>query len=109
MITNNDYALSYNVKEKVLCILKSIYNFDTWTRASNFVNWFNKVIDAKGRVTIAEICNKMKKPSIEPFDRIGFNSCIKPEEIYELTRTDGSEFYQILFPILKDFTIKGVR
>ena len=109
MIRNNDYALSYNVKEQVIDILKSIRNFETWTRVDNFVTWFNKLIELKGRVMMVEICKKMKKESIEPFERIGFNNAIRDSDIYELTRTDGSEFYQVLFPVLKDFTIKGVK
>lgn len=109
MIRNNVYALSYNVKEQVIDMLESIQNFETWARADNFVGWFNKLIESKGRVMMAEICKKMKKESIEPFERIGFNNAIRDSDIYELTRTDGSEFYQIIFPVLKDFTIKGVK
>ena len=108
MIRNNDYALSYNVKAQVLDILRSVYNFDTWTRANKFVVWFNKVVEVKGRVTIADICNKIKQEYTEPFTRIGFNDFIRESEIYELTKTNGTEYYQILFPVLKDFTQKGV-
>ena len=108
MIRNNDYALSYNVKEQVLDILKSIYNFETWNRASKFVAWFNKVMEAKGRVTIADICNKYKRESIEPFGRVGFDDFMRDIDIYELSRPDGSEFYRLLFPVLKDFTQKGI-
>ena len=109
MIRNNDYALSYNVKEQAIDILKSIRDFETWARADNFVSWFNKLIESKGRVMMAEICKKMEKESIEPFERIGFNDAIRDSDIYELTRTDGSEFYQVLFPVLKDFTIRGAK
>ena len=103
----SDYALSYNVKDKVLDILWNIHDFETWNRVDRFVDWFNKVIEAKGRVVMAEICKKMKYDSIEPFERIGFNDPINPDDIYEVTRTDGTEFYQVLFPVLKDFTKKG--
>ncbi len=102
----SDYALSYNVKAKALDILKSIYTFDTKIQMTGFVTWFNKLIEVKGRVTIAEICNKMKFDSIEPFSYIGFNSRINDEDIIILTRVDKTKLYQITFPILKDFTQK---
>ena len=105
----SDYALSYNVKDKVLDILWSICDFESWSRADDFVDWFNKVIEAKGRVVMAELCKKMKLETIEPFERVGFNNPIPEEDIFEVTRMDGTEFYQILFPVLKDFTQKGMK
>lgn len=108
-MVQKDYALSYNVKDKVLDILWDIHDFETWNRANKFVTWFNGVIEAKGRVVMTEICKKMKKESIEPFERIGFNSPIPEEDIFEVTRMNGSEFYQIMFPVLKDFTQKGLK
>lgn len=108
MIRNNDYALSYNVKDQAIDILKSVRDFDTWNKADKFVTWFNKVVEAKGKITIADICNKMKREYTEPYTRIGFNDFIDANAIYELVRANGSEFYQILFPILRDFTVKEV-
>lgn len=105
----SDYALSYNVKDKVLDILWSICDFETWSRAEEFMGWFNGIIEAKGRVVMAEICKKMKKNSIEAFERIGFNDMMSENDIFEVRRMDGSEFYQILFPVLKDFTQKGAK
>ena len=29
-------------------------------------------------------------------------------DIFEMAKMDGSEFYQVLFPVLKDFTQKGI-
>lgn len=104
-----DYALSYNVKDKVLDILWSICDFETWSRAESFLGWFNGVVEAKGRIVMTEICKKMKKDSIEPFERIGFNDMIHENDIFEVTQMDGTEFYQILFPVLKDFTQKGMK
>ena len=102
----NDYALSYNVKNAVLDILWSIRDYDTLTETNKFINWFNKLIDQKGRVTMVEICDKLGFDSKEPFSRVGFNAKIEDDDIYEVYRTNGLKFYQILFPILRDFTIK---
>ena len=102
----SEYALSYNVKKAVIDILESIREYDTITQMNKFVSWFNKLINQKGRVTMVEICDKLGIDSIEAFSRVGFNSEIEEDDIYEFFRTDGSKFYRILFPVLRDFTIK---
>ena len=105
----SDYALSYNVKEIALDVLKSIYNFDTWSKANRFMLWFNKVIEMRGRVTLNDICNKMSKTQKEAFSRVGFDAPISEFDIHEIVKQDGTKKYQIIFPILKDFTQRGVR
>lgn len=107
MIQTN-YALSYNVKNQAIDILSSIRSFDTWKRVDDFIRWFNGVIEAKGRVLMTEICKKTKRDTIDQFERIGFNDKIRDNDIFEMTKIDGSEFYQVLFPVLKDFTQKGI-
>ena len=108
-MVQSDYALSYNVRNMVYDFLKKAGSFDTWKRTDNFVTWFNKVIDAKGRVAIAEICNKMKLSSIEQYDRIGFSEKINSEDVRVIEQPGKSRSYSILFPVLRDFTQKGVR
>ena len=99
-----DYALSYNVKAAALDVLRSIYNFDTLTKATRFALWFNKVIEVNGRITLNDICNKMNKTKANVFSRVGFDTRIDEFGIHEIVKPDGTKKYQILFPILKDFT-----
>ena len=96
------YALSYNVENAAIDILKRIHDYDTITQLDHFVEWFNGVIDLKGRITMEEICKKKGFEPIDAFTRIGFNTKLSDANIYELFRTNGAKFYQILFPILKD-------
>ena len=103
------YSLSYNVESKAIDILKQIRDYDADEKLNDFVGWFNEVIRAKGRILMIEICQKMGFEPIEAFSRIGFNSPITENYIYALFRVDGSKFYQIIFPILKDFTINERR
>lgn len=100
------YALSYNVEAKAIDILKRIREYDTEAQLHQFVDWFNDVIEAKGRVMMIEICQKMRFEAIEAFSRIGFNAPITENYIYQLFRVNGTLFYQILFPVLRDFTLK---
>ena len=57
---------------------------------------------------MTDICDKYKLESTEPFSRVGFDMPITQSDIYELTDMNGAEFYQILFPILRDFTQRGL-
>lgn len=108
-MVQNDYTLSYNVKKKAIDILSTVCTFYDWDHADTFISWFNKIIDARGRVMLVDICNKIGAEPIEAFTRIGFNSNLGDGNIYAHTRPDGSVFYKLVFPVLKDFTQRGLR
>ena len=101
----SDYALSYNVKNSAIKILKPLCLYTDWQTLIRFMSWFNKIIENRGRVMMTDICDKVKMPAIEAYDRIGFNSLLKEDNVYEIERPDGTPAYRLLFPVLKDFTI----
>lgn len=101
----SDYALSYNVKNSAIKILKPLCLYTDWPTLIRFMSWFNKIIENRGRVMMTDICDKVKVPAIEAYDRIGFNSLLEEDNVYEIERPDGTPAYRLLFPVLKDFTI----
>ena len=101
----SDYALSYNVKNSAIKILKPLCLYTDWQTLIRFMSWFNKIIENRGRVMMTDICDKVKMPAIEAYDRIGFNSLLEEDNVYEIERPDGTPAYRLLFPVLKDFTI----
>ena len=105
----SDYALSYNVRNAAYDILESVREFNDWKRLDMFQNWFNSLIEARGRVMLIDICNKIGEEPIDAFTRIGFNSPIGDDNIYVFSKIDGSSFYKIIFPVLNDFTQQGMR
>lgn len=104
-----DYALSYNVRNKAIDILTLTSTFESWTDLVKFMSWFNKIIEARGRVMMIDICNKIGQESIDAFNRIGFNSLLRDEDVLKYPKQDGSKFYKLLFPVLKDFTQIGME
>lgn len=105
----SDYALSYNVKNSAIKILKPLCLYADWPTLIKFMSWFNKIIENRGRVMMTDICDKVKVPAIEAYDRIGFNSLLEDDNVYEIERPDGTPAYRLLFPVLKDFTIPPVK
>ena len=105
----SDYALSYNVKNSAIKILKPLCLYTDWPTLIRFMSWFNKIIENRGRVMMTDICDKVKVPAIEAYDRIGFNSLLEDDNVYEIERPDGTPAYRLLFPVLKDFTIPPVK
>ena len=105
----SDYALSYNVKNSAIKILKPLCLYTDWPTLIRFMSWFNKIIENRGRVMMTDICDKVKVPAIEAYDRIGFNSLLEEDNVYEIERPDGTPAYRLLFPVLKDFTIPPVK
>lgn len=101
----SDYALSYNVKNSAIKVLKPLCLYTDWPTLVRFMSWFNKIIESRGRVMMSDICDKAKVPAIEAYDRIGFNSLLEEDNVYEIERPDGTPAYRLLFPVLKDFTI----
>lgn len=105
----SDYALSYNVKNSAIKILKPLCLYPDWPTLIRFMSWFNKIIENRGRVMMSDICDMVKAPSIEAYSRIGFNSLLGEDNVYEIARPDGSSAYRLLFPVLKDFTLPPVK
>lgn len=105
----SDYALSYNVKNSAIKILKPLCLYTDWPTLIKFMSWFNKIIENRGRVMMTDICDKVKVPAIEAYDRIGFNSLLEEDNVYEIERPDGTPAYRLLFPVLKDFTVPPVK
>lgn len=103
----SDYALSYNVKDSAIKILKPLCFYTDWPTLVRFMSWFNKIIENRGRVMMADICDKVKVPPIEAYSRIGFNALLNEDDIYKIERPDGSYAFRLMFPVLKDFTIPG--
>lgn len=105
----SDYALSYNVKNAAIKILKPLCHYDDWGKLYKFAQWFNRIIDNRGRVMMTDICDKVKVKPIEAFDRIGFNTMLTEDNVYEIEKADGSTSCRLLFPVLKDFTIPPMK
>ena len=105
----SDYALSYNVKNQAIDILNRISTFNDLEHLDRFIDWFNRIIENRGRVMMADICDKTGTDPIDAFVWVGFNSPIKDANIHALTKLDGTMFYKIIFPVLKDFTQIGAR
>lgn len=100
----SDYALSYNVKNSAIKVLKRACYYNTWSDIDSFICWFNKRVENRGRIVMSDICNRLGEKPIEAYDRIGFNSLLTEDNIYEIKKPDNTVIYRLLFPVLKDFT-----
>ena len=97
-----NYALSYHVMHKIDEIMDSIV-FTSENIAKRFIKGLNKVLDARGYVSITVLCDRAEIDISDEdrnlLDRVAWKDRIADTMVTPIMR-DGELMYKIIFPPL---------